>query len=47
MCEYEFDYKYVKDVVVSYLLQERVSNPVMIARAFDEYKVANLFLMSL
>lgn len=47
LCEYEFNYAYVKDVVVSYLLQERVSNPVMIARAFDEYKVSNLFLKGL
>lgn len=44
LCGYDFENVYVKDVVVSYLLQERVSNPTMWARAFEEYKVANLFI---
>lgn len=44
LCGYEFDYTYVKDVVISYLLQEKVFNPTMIERAFEEYKVINLFL---
>ena len=44
LCEYEFDYTYVKDVVVSYLFKEKVFNPTMLAHAFAEYKVANLFL---
>ena len=44
LCGYEFDYTFVKDVVVSYLFKEKVFNPAMWTRAFEEYKVANLFL---
>lgn len=44
LCGYEFEHTYVKDVVVSYLFQEKVFNPTMLERAFAEYKVANLFL---
>ena len=38
-----FDSKYVKDVVISYLLGTKVYNPTMIERALEEYKVSNLF----
>ena len=44
LCGYDFDYTYVKDVVVSFLLKEKVFNSTMIERALAEYKVANLFL---
>lgn len=44
LCEEEFDYSIVKDVVVSYLLNTRVYNPAMIERALAEYQVANLFI---
>ena len=44
MCEYEFVYTCVKDVVLDYLFREKVFNPTMLKRAFDEYKVDNLFL---
>ena len=43
-CEYEFIYTSVKDVVLDYLFKEKVFNPTMLKRAFDEYKVDNLFL---
>lgn len=43
-CDYEFDYTIVKDVVISYLLKEKVFNEEMRARALEEYKVANLFI---
>ena len=43
-CDYEFDYAVVKDVVVSYLLKEKVFNEEMRERALAEYKVANLFI---
>ena len=43
-CEYEFVYTNVKDVVLDYLFREKVFNPTMLKRAFDEYKVDNLFL---
>lgn len=44
LCGYNFDFTYVKDVVLSYLFKEKVFNSAMLARAFEEYKVANLFL---
>ena len=43
-CYEEFDYTVVKDVIVSYLLQNKVYAPQMIAAALDEYKVCNLFI---
>lgn len=43
-CDYEFDYAIVKDVVLSYLLKQKVFNEEMRARALEEYKVANLFI---
>ena len=41
---YEFDYAIIKDVVVSYLLSQKVFNPLMVEAALKEYKVENLFL---
>ena len=43
-CYDEFDYAIVKDVVVSYLLHNKVYNPTMIHEALAEYKVTNLFI---
>ena len=39
----DFDYSQVKDVVLAYLLQNRVYNSGMIDAAMAEYKVSNLF----
>ena len=44
---YELDFTEVKDVVVSYLLAQKVFNPLMVEAALDEYKVRNLFLKKL
>lgn len=44
VCGYEFDYTIVKDVVISYLLTQKVFNRSMIDAALCEYKVENLFL---
>lgn len=44
LCDYEFDYANVKDVVISYLLEQRVYNRGMIDSALAEYKISNLFL---
>ena len=44
LCEQVFDYTLVKDVVLSYLLINRVYSPAMVERALDEYKVGNLFI---
>ena len=44
LCGYALDNACVKDVVLSYLLQEKVFNPTMVARALAEYRVDNLFL---
>ena len=41
---YEWDDSIAKDVVVKYLLQQRVYNREMIDRALQEYRVENLFL---
>ena len=43
-CNYEFEYSVVKDVIISYLLKEKIFNEEMRARALAEYKVANLFI---
>ena len=40
----EFDYSMVKDVVIAYLLNQKVYNRTMIDCALNEYKVSNLFL---
>ncbi|MBE5747794.1 MAG: hypothetical protein E7352_06465 [Clostridiales bacterium] len=44
LCGYQFEYIYVKDVIMSYLLKEKVFNPDMLTLIFQEYKVTNLFL---
>jgi hypothetical protein len=44
LCGYEFDFANVKDVVISYLLQQKVYNRGMIDAALQEYKVSNLFI---
>ncbi len=44
LCEEGFDYSLVKDVVLSYLLINRVYSPAMVEKALDEYKVSNLFI---
>ena len=44
VCGYEWDYTIVKDVVISYLLSQKVYNRAMIDAALLEYKVENLFL---
>ncbi len=41
---YGWDYSVVKDVVIGYLLQQKVYNPAMREAALSEYKVDNLFL---
>lgn len=43
-CGYEWDYTIVKDVVVCYLLEQKVYNREMIDVALAEYKVSNLFI---
>lgn len=43
LADCEFDFKHVKDVVISYLLATKVYNPAMVERALTEYKVINLF----
>jgi hypothetical protein len=44
LCGEGFDHTFVKDVVVSYLLNSRVYSPAMVERALNEYKVSNLFI---
>ena len=44
MVGYKFDYRTVKDVVIAYLLTQKVFNVDMIDAALKEYKVENLFL---
>ncbi len=44
VCGYELDYSIVKDVVISYLLTNKVYNADMIDTALREYKVENLYL---
>ena len=44
LCGYGFDFANVKDVVITYLLQQKVYNRLMIEEALNEYKVTNLFI---
>lgn len=44
LCGYGFDFTFVNDVVVRYLIEQRVFNSTMQTRAFEEYKIRNLFL---
>ena len=41
---FEWDFAVVKDVILCYLLQQKVYNAPMIERALTEYKIGNLFL---
>jgi hypothetical protein len=44
LCGQKIDESSVKDVVVSYLLQNKITNPDMIERAFLEYKITSMKL---
>ena len=44
MCGLEFDYSIEREVVVSYLLKQKIFNREMMTAAFEEYKVENLFI---
>ena len=44
LCGYEFNFADVKDVVISYLLQQKVYNRGMVDAALKEYNVTNLFI---
>ncbi|MBQ9728123.1 MAG: hypothetical protein IJV85_00845 [Clostridia bacterium] len=44
LCGYAFDYTEAKDVVISYLVQQKVHNREMVNAALKEYKIENLFL---
>lgn len=44
VCDYELDFTFEKDVVVSYLLEQKVYNRPMIDAALAEYKIENLFI---
>ena len=43
-CDEGFDFRSEKDVVVSYLLEQKVYNPEMVNVALREYKIINLFI---
>ena len=43
-CGYVLDYEIIKDVVIAYLLGNKVYNRPMVDAALAEYKVSNLFL---
>jgi DNA-binding XRE family transcriptional regulator len=40
----DFDFTSVKDVVICYLIEQKVFNPLMVVSALKEYRVENLFL---
>ena len=44
LCGYEFDFSYEKDVVIAYLLEQKIYNRLMIDAALNEYHISNLFL---
>jgi len=44
LCGEAFDFTEVKDVVLSYLLQNKVYNAAMVEAALQEYKIDNLFI---
>ena len=44
VCGFELDFTFEKDVVMSYLVGEKVFNPEMVKAALAEYKVDNLFI---
>ena len=43
VCSLGLDYSLVKDVVVSYLIANKVHNPGMVRAALEEFKVDGLF----
>ena len=43
-CGADFDYTLERDVVISYLLKQKVFNQEMVKSAFEEYNVSNLFI---
>ncbi len=43
-CGAEWEFTHAKDTVVCYLLEKSVFSPTLIKKAFDEYKIENLFL---
>ena len=43
-CEYEWDFTLVKDVVVSYLVSQKIFNTDMVWACLEEYNVSNLYL---
>ena len=44
MCGLEFDYTIEREVVISYLLKQKIFNSEMIKAAFEEYNVETLFI---
>lgn len=44
LCGFSFNYTQERDVVISYLLSQRVYNRGMVEAALAEYKITNLFL---
>ena len=44
VCGYEMDFSVEKDVVISYLVQNKIYNSEMVKSALDEYKISNLFI---
>lgn len=43
-CGAQFDFRVEKDVVISYLLEQKVYNYEMVKTALNEYKIINLFI---
>lgn len=43
-CGFEFDYTAEREVVISYLIKQKIYNSEMIKAAFEEYNVENLFI---
>ncbi len=44
VCDYDLDFTFEKDVVISYLLEQKVYNRPMMDAALAEYKIENLFI---
>lgn len=44
LCGYDFDFTIAKDVVIYYLIEQKIFNATMQERAFEEYKIRNMFL---
>lgn len=42
-CTFSYDFTIVKDVIISYLIANKVTNPDMVAAALNEYNVDGLF----